>query len=52
VKRESGTDYVRSLMVVLIKYYSVDQNKKNEMGRVYGSYGGEERCILGYGGKA
>jgi len=38
-------------MVVLIKYYSDDRNKKNEMGRAYGSYGGEERCIQGYGGK-
>ena len=26
-------------------------NKKNGMGRAHGSYGGEERCIQGYGGK-
>jgi hypothetical protein len=51
MKQGSGKDYVRSLMVVLIKYYSDDQNKKNEMGRAYGSYVGEEWCIQGYVGK-
>ena len=27
-----------------------DQNKKNEMGRAYGKYGGQENCIRGLGG--
>jgi len=27
-----------------------DRNEKNEMGRVYGKYGGQENCIRGLGG--
>jgi hypothetical protein len=33
------------------KYYSGDQIKKNEMGRACGTYGRQERCIQGFGGK-
>jgi hypothetical protein len=32
------------------KYHSGDQIKKTEMGRTCGTYGGEERCIQGFGG--
>jgi hypothetical protein len=28
-----------------------DQIEKNEMGGTYSTYGGEERCIQGFGGK-
>ena len=31
-------------------YYSGDQIKKNEMGVACEAYGGEERCIYGFGG--
>jgi hypothetical protein len=37
--------------VLLTKYHSVDQVKKTEMGRTCGTYGGEERCIQGFGGE-
>jgi hypothetical protein len=32
------------------KYYLSDQIKKNAMGGASSSYGGEERCIQGFGG--
>jgi hypothetical protein len=32
-------------------YHSGDQVKKTEMGRTCGTYGGEERCILGFSGE-
>ena len=31
--------------------YSSDQIEKNEMGGACGTYGGEERCIQGLGGR-
>jgi hypothetical protein len=37
--------------VLLTKYHSGDQVKKTEIGRTYGTYGGEERCIQGFSGK-
>jgi hypothetical protein len=37
--------------VLLTKYHSGDQVKKTEMGRTYGTYGGEERCIQGFSGE-
>jgi hypothetical protein len=32
------------------KYYSDDQIKKKEMGGPCGTYGGQKRCIQGFGG--
>jgi hypothetical protein len=32
----------------VIKYYSGDQIKKNEMGGACSTYGGDEKCILGF----
>ena len=37
--------------LLLTKYYWDVQNKKNEMGGVCSTYGGEERCIEGFGGE-
>ena len=33
------------------KYYSGNHSKKNEIGGARSTYGGEERCIQGFGGK-
>jgi hypothetical protein len=35
--------------VLLTNYYLGDQITKNEMGRTSGTYGGEEKCIWGFG---
>ena len=35
--------------LLLTKYYSDDQIKKNEMGVACGTCGGDERCIRGFG---
>jgi hypothetical protein len=37
--------------VLLIKYYSSDEIKKNVMGGTGGTHGKEERCIQGFGGE-
>jgi hypothetical protein len=37
---------------LLTKSYSGDKIEKNEMGGAYGTYGVEERCILGFGGES
>jgi len=31
--------------VFLVKYYSVDKIKYNEMDGIYGTYGGQEMCV-------
>jgi hypothetical protein len=36
--------------VLLTKYYSADQIKKNDMGGTCGTYGRQKRCIQGSGG--
>jgi len=36
-----------SPFVLLAKYYSCDQIKKNEMGWACGTYGGQDRCKMG-----
>jgi hypothetical protein len=36
--------------VLITKYYSGDQNKKNEVGGACSTYGGGERCIQDFGG--
>ena len=35
---------------MLTKCHSGDPIKKNEMGEACGTYGGEDRCIQGFGG--
>ena len=37
--------------VLLVKYYSVDQIEKNEMGGACSTYGGEVRCVQDFGGE-
>jgi hypothetical protein len=34
---------------LLTRYYLDDQIKNNEMGGACGTYGGQERCIQGFG---
>jgi len=34
--------------VIVTKYYSGDQMKKNEMSRARSAYGEEERCVGGF----
>ena len=36
---------------LLTEYYSCDHNKKNEIGRACSTYGGQERCVQGFGGE-
>jgi hypothetical protein len=37
--------------VLIAKYYSGDQIKKNEVGGACSTYGGGERCIQDFGGE-
>ena len=37
---------------VLTQYYQDDQIEKNEMGGECSTFGGEERCIQGFGGES
>jgi len=37
--------------MILTKYYSGNQIEKNEIGAACSRYGGEERCIQGFGGE-
>jgi len=42
-----------ALCFVLVTTYHLDgQIKKSEMGGSCGTYGGQERCIQGFGGEA
>jgi hypothetical protein len=41
----------RVTYVLLTKYYSGNQIKKNEMEGACGTYGGQEGCMQGFGGK-
>jgi hypothetical protein len=38
-----------SFMICTTKYFRGDRMKKNEMGGACRMYGGEERCIQGFG---
>jgi hypothetical protein len=42
---------VNIIIVIITKYFSGDQIKKNEMGGACSTYGWEERCIQGFGGE-
>ena len=43
---------MRSFVIyILTKHYSGDQIEKNEIGGSLSTYGGEERCIQGFGGE-
>jgi len=37
--------------VFLATYYSVDKTKYSEMDGIYGTYGGQEMCVYGFGGE-
>jgi hypothetical protein len=52
-KREEVIQEWRKLYYeeLITKYYVDDQIEKNEMGGACNTYGGEERCIQGFGGK-
>jgi hypothetical protein len=39
------------MTVLLTQYYSGDKIEKNEMGWSCRAYGGEERCLQGFGGE-
>jgi hypothetical protein len=49
--RELRDRITRSLQNITADHWG-DQVKKTEMGRTCGTYGGEERCIQGFGGAA
>ena len=38
------------MIVLLTQYCSGDQIENNEMGGACNTYGGEERCVQGFGG--
>jgi hypothetical protein len=46
-----GTVQILYWSLLLTKYYSGDQMKKNEMGEACGMYGVKERCIQSFGGE-
>jgi len=39
------------IFLLFTNYCLVDQIEKNETGGEFGTYGGEERCIQGFGGE-
>jgi len=48
----SGENYIlRSLMICAPQYCSGDEIEKNEIGGASSLYGGEERCVQGFGGE-
>jgi hypothetical protein len=49
---EKTTERRVKLSVLLTKYYSGDQIKKNEVGGAFNMYGEGEKCMQGFGGEA
>jgi hypothetical protein len=51
MKKEAAENcIIQSLFTVLLsKYYSGNQIKEDEMGGACGTYGGDEKCIQGFG---
>ena len=43
---------VAFIYISYVHKHAGDENKKNEMGRVYNTYGGQKRCIQGFGGES
>ena len=50
-QRATRTAYLPGGSVLLTQYCSRDKMEKNEMGGTCSAYGGEERCIQGFGGE-
>jgi len=44
--------YTELFIVFLSKYNSGDQIKEDEMGGACGTYGGDEKCVQGFGEEA
>jgi hypothetical protein len=42
---------LRSLMICTLHQIHLGEIQKNDMGKAHSKYGGEERCIRGFGGE-
>jgi hypothetical protein len=50
-RQSIGLSSLSRCFVPLTQYYSGDKIEKNEMGGACSMYGGEEKCIPGFGGE-